>query len=343
MATATDTNLTSSTGLPPEASSAEESYLDLPDGRRLAYASSGDPTSSCLVIFFHGVFGVGVAEPISPSSVLAKGVHCINPTLQGWGTSSPAPKGVPYHVTLAKDTTALINHLHPDDSNLRIFVAGGSFGTVPAQMLYGAPFDLFPHGRNIVGCLLLAPFSPFKYHKDYTKTMAMANYIAIGPPSQWIPFNLFQRLAAHYLKGKLRSKATAEAFVREEIFDKMKDEEKAAFKKWREERGKKEGEVEARFASNMFRSVEHTWDGYMAMADICHSDWGFRPDTLDEEHNRRPILIVGSEGDTMTPDAMAKWLAANYKNSRYRSLSGGHLAALFHIEDIWRELFELAT
>jgi pimeloyl-ACP methyl ester carboxylesterase len=319
---------------------AEEKYLDLPGGRRLAYAENGNPSSLTLVIFFHGAFGVGTANFLQ-KYLLEKDIHFVAPTLAGWGKSSPRSKDIPFHVALASDITALIDHLHPEKSGLKIYISGGSFGTVPAQMLYGASFEVFPPGRNVAGCMVLAPFSPFKLHKDYTKSMTIPNYFAVGPPSQYIPFNLLQRLGSAALKSKVNTPEKAEAFVRQTLFDKMGEEEKAEFAKWREETGRSEGEVEREFGQNMMRSVQESWQGFMEMADAIHADWGFAPNKLDEEHNARPILLVTSEGDNMAPDAMAKWLAENYKNCHYRSVHGGHLSAMFHLNELWKELFEL--
>lgn len=326
----------------PSDSPAAEKYLQLPDGRTLAYAENGDPTSTDLVIFFHGAFGVGSAPRRQPI-LDEKKVHFVAPTLPGWGTSTPRNKSIPYHISLASDITHLIEHLHPREQypKLRIYVFGGSFGTVPAQMLYGASFDNFPYGREIVGCMILGPFSPFKWHKGYTKTMTTPNYIAIGPPSQYVPFRLLPRMAGSFMGGKLQTLEKAETFIREQLFDKMEGEEAAAFKKWKEENNVAEGQLEREFATNMTRSVQNSWEGYLEMADVIHSDWGFQPKNLDDEHNARPILIVSSEGDTMAPDAMAKWLAANYKNNRSRSVSGGHIAALFHMNELWKDMLEI--
>jgi len=116
------------------------------------------------------------------------------------------------------DTTALIDI----KKGLKTYISGGSFGTVTAQMLYGASFDVFPLGRKVAGCMVLAPFSPFKSHKDYTKTMTTASYLAIGPPSQYIPFKLVHLFVSVVLKYKLRTSEKAEAFVRQELFDKMR-------------------------------------------------------------------------------------------------------------------------
>lgn len=317
----------------------DEKYLELSDGRTLAYSESGNNSSSTLVIFFHGMFGIGVSSK-SSKILLEKDVHSISPTLPGWGVSSPRNQDKPYSVGIASDITALIDHLHPHDLNLKIYIAGGSYGTVPAQMLYGAPFDVFPYGRYLAGCMLLAPFSPPRFHTDYTRSMTMGNYIAIGPPSQYIPFKLVPRLMAYMINRKVKTLEGAEQFIRSNLFDHMKEEESTAFRKWKEENGKVDGQVEREFAENMMKSVQYTWEGCMETADVIHGDWGFNPALLDDEHNKRPILLVSTDGDTMAPDANAKWLAASYKNSRYRSISGGHLASMYHLNDLWRQLLE---
>ena len=322
-----------------DTSIAEEKYLDLPGGRRLAYAENGNASSSTLVILFHGAFTVGTSR--TQKYILEKDVHFVAPTLAGWGKSSPRNKDIPYHVGLASDTSALIDHLHPQKEGLKIYIAGISFGTVAAQMLYGASFEVFPSGRNVAGCMVLAPCSPFKLHKDYYKSMTISSYITSGPPSRYIPFNLLQRLISVFVKNKIKTPEKAEAFMRQILFDKMGEEEKAEFAKWREETGKVEGQLEREFAQMAMRSVQESWAGFVGMADAIHGDWGFAPNALDEEHNARPILLVSSEGDTMTPDAMAKWLAENYKNGHYRSFHGGHLATIFHLNELWKELFEL--
>ncbi|KAF8801874.1 alpha/beta-hydrolase [Phlegmacium glaucopus] len=317
-----------------------EQYLKLSDGRTLAYTESGNSSSSILVIFLHGMFGIGSA-PTTSGVLLEKGVHYISPTLPGWGASSPRNNDRPYSVGIASDITALIDHLHPHDLNLKIYIAGGSYGTVPAQMLYGAPFDVFPYGRYLAGCMLLAPLSPPRFHTDYAKALTMGNYIAIGPPSRYIPFKLVPRLVAFVIHQKVKTLEGAERFIRSLLFDQMKEEESIAFKKYKEDNSKADGEVEREFAENTMKSVQYTWEGCMETGDVIHGDWGFHPAELDEEHNKRPILVVTTDGDTTAPAANAKWLVASYKNSHYRLISGGHLGSMYHMNDLWRQLLEL--
>lgn len=318
---------------------ASEKYLELSDGRTLAYAESGNSSSSTLVLYMHGMFTIGRAS--DSKVLLEKDIHYIAPTLPGWGTSSPRNKDKSFALGLVSDITALIDHLHPHDLNLKIYVAGGSYGTVPAQMLYGAPFDVFPYGRYVAGCMLLGPISPPRYDTDYTKSLTMANYISIGPPSQYIPFKLVPRLVAFIIHRKVKTVEDAERFIRGLLFDKMEEEERAAFKKWKEENGKKDGELEREMAEGVRTSVQYSWEGCLDAPDVIHEDWGFNPAQLDDEHNKRPIFIVSTDGDTMAPDANARWLAASYKNSRNQSLPGGHIAAVYHMNDLWRQFLEI--
>ena len=317
---------------------APEKYLELSDGRTLAYAESGNSSSSNLVIYMHGMFTVGSAS--NSKVLMEKDVHYISPTLPGWGTSSPRNKDKSFALGIVLDITALIGHLHPHDLNLKIYIAGGSFGTVPAQILYGAPFDVFPYGRYVAGCMLLGPLSPPRYDKDYVKSLTMANYISIGPPSRYIPFKLVPRLVTFFIHRQVKTLEGAERFIRSHLFDKMTEEESAAFKKWKEDNGKKDGEFERNLAEGLKTSVQYTWEGCLDAPDAIHEDWGFNPALLDDEHNKRPIFIVTTDGDTMAPSSNAKWLAASYKNSRYQSFPGGHIAAIYHMDDLWKQFLE---
>ncbi|KAL0571796.1 hypothetical protein V5O48_010170 [Marasmius crinis-equi] len=318
-------------------SDSNEKLLTLPDGRTLAYDDNGDRSSSTMIVFLHGLFGIGRADRVL-EPFRDKGYHIVNPTLPGFGLSSPRDKSVPYAVAFSRAITALVDHLHPNDPNLRIYLAGGSYGTVPAQILYGLPFDVFPYGRNIVGCMLLAPLSPFKYDKEYTKGMIWSNWISVGPPSQIIPFHLIQRLMVMGVGMKVNTVEKAEGLLRKMLFDTATETEKAAFAVWREREGLSEGQWERTMAENMMKSFSTTWDGFMEGADVLHSDWGFVPNQLDKEHVKRPLMIVASESDPLGPH-MATWMGENYKNSTLKWLDGGHIAGTYALTDLWREMF----
>ncbi|KAJ7216527.1 Alpha/Beta hydrolase protein [Mycena pura] len=317
-----------------------EKYLTLADGRTLAYEDAGDASSSLLVISFHGLFSVGSVPAILSPVFVEKKVHYIAPTLPGWGYSSPRPSSTSYSAALASDMMELINHLHPNVHDLRIYVSGGSYGSVPAQMLYGAPFDVFPLGRHIVGCLLAAPFSPFKWHKEYARSMTWMNYLSVGPPSRVVPFQLGQRMAIVAFSMKLNSVDKAEALLRQLLFDKVPPEERDAFKKWRETRGIEEGVHERQMATNMVKSISKSWAGFIEVSDVIHSDWGFCPALLDDAHtNGRRMLIAASAQDDLGPD-YGNWLKENYKNSTLKWVPGKHLSTLYEMDNLWAELIK---
>jgi len=132
----------------------------------------------------------------------------------------------------------------------------------------------------------------------------------------------------------------AEKFLREFLFDKMDEAEKEEYAQWREREGIAEGETERRFASIAVRSVATSWEGFKLMAPVLHSDWGFRPDTLDEEHSRPLVMIVTCAGDKQAPEAWSQYLAATYKNTKIKTLGGGHIGILYHMESVWAEFLE---
>ncbi|KAJ3488740.1 hypothetical protein NLI96_g2617 [Meripilus lineatus] len=316
-----------------------EKYLQLPGERILAYAHSGYPDSEEVVIFFHGVFGVGLVHTERPSPPIfeEKRVHFIAPTLPGWGNSSPPPPSTSFRDYLYEVTTTLINHLYNDTTKLRLYISGGSYGTVPAQMLYGAPYDSFPLGRQIVGLLLGAPFSSPRAHKEFNKCLSWGNWIAVGTPSQVIPGNLIMRLGSMGMKSNVNTPERARAFIKKFGFTNLTPEERVAYEKWKEAKEiKSDEEAVAGMAEGVYRSIEKTWEGFYETANVIHSDWGFSPQTLDEEHSKGPVLVVMTYGDKDTL-RMGEWLAGNYKNGHGRYEHGGHIASMFVMDDIWAD------
>jgi len=315
-----------------------EQYLALPGGRTLAYAEGGNIFGKTLVLYLHGMFTLGDAENMSPV-LLSKNIHFISPTLPGWGNTSAPPPSTSYNDCITSDMTALLSHYHPDSNNrdIKLYIAGGSFGTVPAQILYGAPYDKFPFGRYISGVLLMGAMSPFRYHKNYAKHMTWSNYFLVGPLSCYAPFNLLTRLVKLMLARKLATVEGAEAFLRETLFDRMDQEERGTFARWREACGRAPGETERRMAVNVVKSTSTSWAGFMLVPSVLHSDWGFHPGQLDEEHSRPHVLITASKDDHMAPVGYVEYLAANYKNVRVKHVDGGHLSVLYHLEEVWAE------
>jgi hypothetical protein len=168
--------------------------------------------------------------------------------------------------------------------------------------------------------------------------MTWSNYMSVGPPARILPFQPLLRVGIFALSMKISTVDKAEVMIRQLLLDGAPPEERAAFAQWREQRGIKEGDFETRMATNMVKSISKSWAGFIEIADVVHSDWGFRPDQLDEDHTRgRPILIAASAQDDLGPN-MANWLKENYKNSRLKWV---HLSTLYEIDNLWAELLAM--
>jgi pimeloyl-ACP methyl ester carboxylesterase len=309
----------------------EEHILSLPGDRQLAYAQNGPPKSRTVILFFTGIMSVGTAAHV-PESCRDIQALWISPTLPGMGNSSTRDLSVPYYVSLARDMTALLNHLYPTADFDTLYLAGGSYGTVQAQMLYGAPYDLFPFGRKIAGCLLLSGFSHLKHHVGYAKKVNWHNWFSIGPPTRVIPFHLLQHLFKSVIGSKLQTLDGARAFLKQTIFNTMDHDEKQLFYEYLA----KEGLTESGFIDKMARGTIkccQNWDGFMEVSDIIHSDWGFDPRTLDAEHASKAMLVVGSKSDYIG-GGTNDWLVASYNSAALKLFPGSHISALFYLDEL---------
>ena len=305
--------------------------LTLDSGRVIAYEQDGDPQSNQVLLFFAGIFAIGSIRH-SFSIVKERGLHHIAVTLPGWGDASPVPPSSTFAETLIGDITALFDHLYTDTSNLKIYVAGGSFGTVPAQVIYGASFDVFPLGRNVAGMMLLAPFSPFRIHKDYTKSLSWRDWIGVGPPTKYLPITSLICLA---LGPKFKSIDSAEQMLRQILFDKMTETEKEKFAAHCQKLGTTPDEYIKVWAQESMKSVENGFEGYKQCAIALHSDWGFTF-PLDDEHARGKVLIKVADADELG-SGMGIYLAQNYANAELITCEGGHVSGIFTLdEDITR-------
>lgn len=314
-----------------------EHLLPLPNGRQLAYASAGNTSSRTVFLFFSGLFSVGSISFQHP--VVEKlDAHMLAPTPTGMGQTSPR-SGRSYADNLVADIQALLDHTHPDGIDA-LYLGGGSYGTVMAQMLYGAPYDRFPAGRAIKGCVVIAGFSPFRLDTGYAQKLSWVNYLAVGPPST-LPFRLLQRAIRPVIAKKCRTVDDARVYLATTFFNAegVDSEERAALDRFLEKRDMSFDTLVTSMAENMVRSVEHTWEGFMEVSDVLHSDWGFDPRTLDEEH-RKPMLVVTGSKDEVG-GSTNQWIVDNYEKAVARTVPGGHVAGLVFMDELWQELVDL--
>jgi len=301
--------------------------LTLDSGRVIAYEQDGDPKSNRVLLFFAGIFSIGSIKYSFPV-VKEKGLHHIAFTLPGWGDASPVPPSSTFAKTLIDDITALFNHLYADTRNLRIYVVGGSFGSVPTQIIYGASFDVFPLGRNVAGMMLLAPLSPFRLHKDYAKSLTWRDWVSVGPLSKYLPIPTF---FSYVMGSKFKTVDSAEQVLRQMLFDKMDEAEKEKLAAHCQKFGITPDEFIKTWAGESVKSVENGMEGFKQCSVALHSDWGFTF-PLDAEHARGKVLIKVAKNDDLGP-GMGEYLAQNYANSEFITGEGGHISGIYTLND----------
>ena len=120
--------------------------------------------------------------------------------------------------------------------------------------------------------------------------------------------------------------------------------ERELYKKWREEKGYDEGQLEREMAQMNRRSVAKSWEGFMSTPEVVHSEWwgGKKLAELDEEHTKgRQVLLVAADNDDVTPRQWSEHMASKYTNARLKVIEGGHISAIFRMDDIWGEFMNM--
>jgi len=144
------------------------------------------------------------------------------------------------------------------------------------------------------------------------------------------------------MKSKIQSQEAAEKFIKDFAFTKMTPPEKVAYETWKQKRGIDETEAIREIAAGVYKSVEKTKEGFMAVPEVVNSGWGgYNPILLDDDHTK-PVMIVVNREDPMNLK-MGEWLVKNMKNAHIRYGEGGHMASIFVLDDIWADFLERTT
>ncbi|CAF3294816.1 unnamed protein product [Rotaria sp. Silwood2] len=233
---------------------------------------------------------------------------------------------------LSNDIHQLLSSLKKNNNeNLRITVAGSSYGSVFAQICFCTSTDIMPEITNVQSLIILSGFSPFKYHKEYTTGMSWLNYFTVGIPAIYFPS--ITKLMGSYIQKKTRNIEEAKGFLRKQLFDQMDDEEKASLRKSEEEKNKPSGWLIEMMSRNMCLSISKTMAGFNDIPRVLHSDWGFDPKKLPSSPKRK-VLIITTHEDKMAHMEMSMYLVESYPNAEIQILNGGHLGALFEFDTI---------
>ncbi|CAF3041690.1 unnamed protein product [Rotaria socialis] len=322
-----------SSSISSEVQVSNEKYFLLSDGRQLAYTEQGDTDSNKIIIFFHGAFCVGDCSNENDCYQEIE-YHFIMPTLPGWGNSSSWPKNQPIS-NYPNDVHQLLSSLKKNNNkNLRIVVAGGSYGSVYAQICFSTSTDIMPEVTHVQSLIVLSGFSPFKYHKKHTDGMSWSSYFAIGSPSIHFPF--ISKLVGSLIRKKVRNIEEVKKFVRKKFFDKMGDDEKVNLRKWEEDNNKSAEWAIDMMSRNIYLSISKTMAGFNEMPRVLHSDWGFDPKKLSSSPSKRKVLIVATQGDEISHMEMSTYLVESYPNAELKIISGGHLGTFFEFDSIMK-------
>ncbi|KAH3743640.1 Alpha/Beta hydrolase protein [Pelomyxa schiedti] len=336
--------------------------LYLSDGRRVDYATGGDPSSTRVVFSIHGVFGVGRVAPHVSSFFSSLGWRVVAPTLPGWGASSPWPRGLALAHYALDMQQILSDALGGGRDPARVVVFGGSWGSVWALACAACA----PPGY-VSGLYVLGGFSPFREHYDYTEGMTWLNWLSVGRPSRWWPLSWLQPAVGWLLQKKIAGNVPGSLELLRSILtgpSAMTTEERTILSDWALSKGTTFDDWELGMARDMAHSVEHTLDGYLDVPDLLNGDWGFslsqiqiaadsgdgtgaetsttaHPTVLriagpGEIPPKLPrVVIAGAVRDHLAPIAMQRYLAENIPGAQFIELQGNHISGITTMDRIF--------
>eukprot|EP00834_Sanchytrium_tribonematis_P006524 NODE_489_length_6860_cov_1.209289.p3 type:complete len:303 gc:universal NODE_489_length_6860_cov_1.209289:220-1128(+) len=290
--------------------------LTLSDCRLLQYTESGVLTSKKVIVLFHGLFSVGDAHA-QHEFYKKLNVHCIAQNLPGWVQSSPWPKNKPVK-EFAHDVDQMLKHVLKDVTNHDIYVMGGSYGSVFAQIAAG-------NLEYVKHMMIVGGFSSFYRNKDYAKGMSWLNWISVGPPGYY--FTFIGKMIAAGIKSKIKTEEGARSIMEKAMH--LSDEDKSLSKEWTIRTGKTlEGLID-KMSKDMMLSMKYTNVGYHQVPIFINEDWGFDPEEISSKH----IKIICARNDKQAHMSMHEWNAKHYETD-LEIIEGGHLAAVFTIDQM---------
>ncbi|MBN1208058.1 MAG: alpha/beta hydrolase [Myxococcaceae bacterium] len=282
-----------------------EGSIRLKDGRRLAFAESGDP-SGTPVIFLHGNPGSRYMRHPDDSLTYRLGVRLITPDRPGYGLSDYQPERT--LLDCPSDIEQLANMLGLGRFALFGVSAGGPYAAACAWRL----------GERITRAAIVSGAAPF----DRPKAMEGVNrdyrnaYTLAGWP-EWLLHPIMAMHDRSVRKAPHRALAALLAHCSPDDRAALADPALAAqVQGWR---------------------LEATRQGVSGMrreAHILVSPWGFRLEDIRPE-----VRLWYWEGDSIVPPQMGRYLAARIPRAVPHFLpGGGHFSLFTQWKDILKSL-----
>jgi pimeloyl-ACP methyl ester carboxylesterase len=278
-----------------------EGSVRLKDGRRLAFAESGDP-SGVPVVFLHGNPGSRYMRHPDDRLTSGLGVRLITPDRPGYGLSDYQPERT--LVDAASDVEQLANMLGLGRFALLGVSAGGPYVAACAWRL----------GERITRAAIVSGAAPFDrpgamkgVNRDYRNAYSLA---------AWPEWMLHPIMALHDRSVRNNPKRALTALLKHCSPDDsatLADPAIAAqVQGWRSE------------------ATRQGVSGMRREAHILVSPWGFRLEDIRPE-----VHLWYWEGDSIVPPQMGHYLASRMPRTVPHFLPrGGHFAIFSHWKDI---------
>ena len=280
-------------------------HVELPDGRRIAVDDRGDPAGRPM-LYVHGTPDSRLARHPDDSIAAGLGIRLIAVDRPGIGGSDPDPEATPGSV--AADHVAVMDHLGVD----RTAVVSWSAGSITALALAGG------HPERISSLTLVAPLIPADAYADERVLEGAGDGRrlfgdALGSTT---PDELGRELAPWLAPPDLDADAVREVLT--EALQAVADVEGAADRL-----------IAARLAA--------TPDGDLTGMDreiaAQATPFGALLDAITA-----PVTVHVGERDTVTPPAMARWLAERLDATLVVHDDAGHELAITRWQRILADL-----
>ncbi|MFL5346064.1 MAG: alpha/beta fold hydrolase [Hyalangium sp.] len=282
-----------------------EGSIRLKDGRRLAFAESGDP-SGVPVVFLHGNPGSRYMRHPDDSLTYRLGVRLITPDRPGYGLSDYQPNRT--LVDSASDLEQLANMLGLGCFALLGVSAGGPYVAACAWRL----------GERITRAAIVSGAAPFDrpgamqgVNRDYRNAYTLA---------AWPEWLLHPVMALHdrSVRGNPR-RALAGLMAHCSADDRATLSDPA---------------IAAQVQGWRLEATRQGVSGMRREAHILVSPWGFRLEEIRPE-----VHLWYWEGDTIVPPQMGRYLAARIPRTVPHFLpGGGHFSLYTYWKDILTQL-----
>ncbi len=285
-------------------------FIQLKDGRKLAYNEYGDPQGKP-AFFFHGTPGSRLEAEFTKDAALEFCFRIIAPDRPGMGKSHNKPGRT--LLEWPTDVLEIANHLKLDKFGVIGASGGGPSALVCAHEI--------PDRLEFVVCM--AGWAPNSF-KHGTQDMNIldryfVNLATTRPRLLTVPFSLMGYVAKRFPKK----------FI-EFISSSLSEADKIMLTDPDVER------ILSRDVQEAFRQGSH---GVSEDALLCYTNWGFEVSDIEIQ-----VLLLQGTADTLVPYSFAQYLHKKIPNNTFLSYPDeGHYFMLTRFGEVFEKLSRVAT